>query len=142
MLHVPASMSLEVNLRIVGALLICAGVGHVALPRALGWREDLAQVSLLNRQVGTVHVFFIGLTCVLLGALPLLMPEELLGPGRLASAVLVVEAIFWGARLLVQLAVFDRSLWLGDRRRTLAHVAFSALWAYVTGVFVWALAAS
>jgi hypothetical protein len=142
MLHVPASMSLEVNLRIVGALLICAGVGHVALPRALGWREDLAQVSLLNRQVGTVHVFFIGLTCVLLGALPLLMPEELLGRDRLPGAVLVVEAIFWGARLLVQLAVFDRSLWLGDRRRTLAHVAFSALWAYVTGVFVWALAAS
>jgi hypothetical protein len=132
--------SVELHLRIVGALLVGVGIGHVALPRALGWRVDLAQVSLLNRQVGAVHVFFIGLTCVLLGAIPLFLPDELLEPDRLAGAVLVAEAIFWGARFVVQVVVFDRSLWRGDRHRTLAHLGFCLLWAYVTGTFVWALA--
>ena len=41
-----------------------------------------------------------------------------------------------------QLFLFDRRHWRGDRLHTAVHVAFTLLWAYLTAVSAWALAAA
>ncbi|WP_030275996.1 hypothetical protein [Streptomyces sp. NRRL B-24484] len=134
-------LTLEVQLRLVGAALIAMGALHIVLPRLIGWPSDLAGTTLLTRQVSYVHLFFIAMTCVLLGLLPLLLAPDLLAGGRLGTALLVAQTLFWGTRWLFEFAVFSPELWRGDRLRTAAHVGLSVLWTWVTAVFACALVA-
>jgi hypothetical protein len=132
-------LTLETQLRLVGSVLVAVGLLHAALPRVIGWPADLAGTTLLTRQVASVHVFFIGLTCVLLGLLPLAPAPSLLAGGPLATALLGGQSLFWGTRWVFEFAVFSPRIWRGDRFRTAGHVALSLLWTWVTGVFVVAL---
>ncbi len=132
---------LELHLRIAGWAVIAIGLAHVGLPRALGWHVELATASLLTRQIAHVHSAYIGLTCVLLGALPALAPGLLTTSGALGLWVLGGLIAFWGSRLIVQLAVYDARLWRGNGPRTAVHVAATLLWAYETFVYALAFAA-
>ncbi|MEV8094756.1 hypothetical protein [Kitasatospora sp. NPDC085879] len=135
-------LTLEGQLRLVGAALIGMGALHAVLPRLIGWPADLAGTTLLTRQVSYAHLFFIGLTCAVLGLLPLLLAPDLLAGGRLGTALLTAQTLFWGIRWLFEFAVFSPKLWRGDRLRTAAHVALSVLWTWVTAVFTCALLAA
>lgn len=130
-------MSLEVHLRIAGALLLLLAAAHPFLPKQLGWKDDLAKLTLLNRQIFLVHVGFIVLILVLFGALALFFASDLVAPSRLATAVLAGLTLFWGLRLLTQQLIYDRSLWRGNRRNTVFHILASLLWTYLTAVFGW-----
>lgn len=127
------------HLTLVGLVLLVLGLVHVALPRVLGWEHELAGASLLNRQVSYVHCYFIGMACVLWGLLPLVAGPHLLDPDPVTRVVLVGAVAFWGSRLVIQLAVFNR-----HARRSRAWCAVSlagtGLWAYLTVVWSCALA--
>jgi hypothetical protein len=101
---------------------------------------DLSGTTLLTRQVSYAHLFFIGLTCVLLGALPLASAGDLLSGGPLPTAILCGQTLFWGNRWLMQFTYFSSSLWRGHPLRTAAHLALAGLWTWVTAVFALALA--
>lgn len=130
-------MSLETHLRLAGVLLLLLAAVHPLFPKQLGWKEDLAKLSLLNRQIFLVHVGFIVLMLVLFGVLVLVFTADLVAPSRLAAAVLGGLTLFWGLRLLTQQFIYDRSLWRGNRRNTLLHILASLLWTYLTAVFAW-----
>ncbi len=98
-------------------LLILAGIGQLALavgslaiPRVLGWREETRRLSRLTRQVFWTYSFYIWGTNVCLGALSAFAPGWLLDPTPLARAVCGYTAIYWGARLLLQLFCYDRTV--------------------------------
>jgi hypothetical protein len=130
-------VSLELHLRIAGALLLLLAAAHPFFPKQLGWRDDLAKLTLLNRQIFLVHVGFIVLILVLFGALALFFAADLVAPSRLATAVLAGLTLFWGLRLVTQQLIYDRSLWRGNRRNTILHILASLLWTYLTIVFGW-----
>jgi hypothetical protein len=130
-------VSLELHLRIAGALLLLLAAAHFLFPQQLGWKEDLAKLTLLNRQIFLVHVGFIMLILVLFGALAFFFAGDLVAPSRLAEAVLAGLTIFWGLRFLTQQFIYDRSLWRGNRRNTILHILASLLWTYLTIVFGW-----
>jgi hypothetical protein len=130
-------MSLELHLRIAGALLLLLAAIHPWMPKELRWKEDLAKLTPVNRQVFLVHAGFLVLLLVLTGSLLLFYAGELAAPGRLSRALLGGLALFWGLRLITQLFVYDRSLWRGNPRYTAVHVAFTLLWFYLTAVFGW-----
>ena len=132
-------MSLALHLRIAGLGLIVLAFAHLAFPRHFRWKEELARLSLLNRQIFQVHVFFIGLVLVLFGAVSLLLPEALLTPGPLSRAVLGGFTLFWSLRLIVQLFVYDSALWRGNRLYTAFHFLFTAYWTYLVAVYASAL---
>jgi hypothetical protein len=121
-------------------VLLGVAATHVVLPRAMGWKVELAGVSLLTRQVSYVHTYFIGLMCAMFGLVALLFPGELLAGDRLAVPILVAAVAVWGSRLAVQVFVFDSTLWKGRALTVAGHVAFVVLWSYLTFVFGWALA--
>ena len=133
-------LTLTGQLRLVGLALVAMGLVHAVLPRLIGWPADLAGTTLLTRQVSYAHLFFIGLTCVLLGALPLAFAPELLGGGPLPTALLGGQAVFWGLRWVMQFAYFSPRLWRGDPLRTAAHLGLALLWTWVAAVFGTALA--
>jgi hypothetical protein len=133
-------MTLAMNLRIVGVMLMALGLSHMFFNRYFGWERELEQVSLLTRQIFFVHTFFIGLGVMMAGAGSLFYAGALLRAGALSRAILAGMVFFWFCRLFVQIFVYDAAIWRGDRFRTAMHVAFSALWVYVTATYGSALA--
>ena len=132
-------MSLSLQLKIVGASLLLLAVAHAFFPRWFNWTEELGRVSSLNRQVFQIHCFFIGLILFLFGLLSLCFTDALLERTLLARVVLAGLLVFWLTRLVVQLFVYDPSLWKGNRFNTRIHLLFSFMWAYYVAVFGWAL---
>jgi len=125
-------------------LLIFAGLGQLglaagslALPRILRWREDTQKLRPLTRQVFWTYASYIWVTNVCFGALSIAAPGVLLDHSPLARLVTGYIALYWGARLLVQLFYFDRSQAPPGALYKLADVALVGLflgWTAVYGV--------
>ena len=128
-----------VSLRVVGIAMAALVVVNLVVPGRYRWREELALLSLLNRQIFQVHGFFIVLTLALFSALLLTCGEALLAPSRLSRAVLLGLTIFWGARMLAQWFYYSPEIWRGNRFNTVMHYFFSAVWIYMTVTFLSAL---
>jgi hypothetical protein len=132
-------MNIAIHIKTVGALLLMLAAAHVVFPKRFNWREELARLSLLNRQIFLVHCFFICLLLVLMGTLSVFYTDALLQPSPLARLVLFGLTLFWGLRLLTQLFVYDRALWRGNRFNTVAHFLFTGFWSYCTVAYGGAL---
>lgn len=122
------------HLKAVGVLLMALAAVHIVFPAYFGWRDGLAQLSPINREMMYVHTGFVALTVFLMGLLSLTSAEAL-ARTPLGRRVALGLAVFWGVRLLVQFFGYSPSLWRGKRFETGVHVAFSVLWSYVTWVF-------
>jgi hypothetical protein len=97
-------------------LIVSAGVGQLglvvaslAIPRALRWREDLARLRPLTRQVFWVYAAYIWATNLAFGMFSTFSPRRLLDRTPLAGAVCAYIAIYWGARLVIQFTYLDRT---------------------------------
>jgi hypothetical protein len=111
----------------------------VVVPKRFRWREEMATLSLLNRQIFQAHAVFLVLTLALISALLLTSSDALLEPTRLSRAILIGLTIFWTLRLVMQWGFFSPALWRGHRFNTAMHYLFSAIWIYVSTVFAAAL---
>jgi hypothetical protein len=128
-------LSLATQLRIAGLLLVALALVHVAFPKRFGWREELPRLSLLNRQMFVVHCFFIAVVLVLFGLLSFVVAADLGAPTLLSKAMLAAFTTFWALRLCVQVFVYDRRLWRGNRFNTTVHILFCCLWTYLVAVY-------
>lgn len=126
---------MEVHIRIIGALLIALSLVHVGFPKRFNWDSELALLSLLNRQMMKIHTLFIAIMVLLMGLLCLLHSEELVGT-ELGKSVSLGFGIFWAIRLYIQLFGYSSELWKGKRFETSVHVVFTAIWMYLSAVFI------
>ncbi|GAB3325118.1 hypothetical protein ACFQT0_15585 [Hymenobacter humi] len=126
---------MELQLKLIGFLLVILAVLHAAFARYFNWRHEFAAVSLINRQMMYVHTFFIAFTVLLMGLLCLSSAGELIST-PLGRKLALGCGAFWLARLLVQFFGYSAVLWQGKRFETVVHVTFSVLWAYLSAVFV------
>ena len=131
---------MDIHLRIIGIALIILGILHVVFPWYFNWKTELERLSLVNRQIMQVHTFFIALVVLLMGALCLVAPTELLQTplGQVLSFGL---AIFWTARLVIQFFGFSPALLKGKPFETIVHIVFSSFWVYLSWAF-WTIALS
>jgi len=127
---------LTLHLRLSGAALLLLCLLHFFFPRRFRWKEEFGALSLLNRQIFYVHTFFVGLVLVMMGVPLLFEPAVLLERSRLGGWVAAGFTVFWGMRLLIQWFGYSAELWWGKRLETLVHFAFTAFWAYLTGLGV------
>lgn len=128
-----------VHLRIVGTLMALLVVMHAFIPARLRWREELARLSNINRQIFLVHTMFIVVLLALFAVLLAVYADALLQPGPLSRAVLAGLTIFWTLRLLTQWFIYSPEVWRGNRVNTTVHIVISAVWIYVVGVCATAL---
>ena len=126
---------LVTHLRLAGVLLAGLAVLNVFVPSRFRWREELARVSLLNREIFQVHTIFLIVTLTLFSALLLTSADALVEPARLPRAILAGLTLFWGLRMLMQWFYYSPAIWRGHPFNTLMHVLFSGLWIYFTAVF-------
>lgn len=125
---------MELQVKIIGVILIILAIVHAAFPRRFKWKDELSSLSLINRQMMMVHTFFIALTLLLMGALCIYGSNELVNTpfGRIIALGLF---IFWCVRLVFQFFVYSSELWKGKLFETLIHILFSLIWLYFTLVF-------
>lgn len=69
---------MEIHFKIIGVLLIALALVHIVFPKYFNWDKELKSLSLINRQMMTVHTFFIALTVLLMGLLCLTSSTELI----------------------------------------------------------------
>jgi len=130
---------MELQLKLIGALLLMLSLIHIIFPRYFAWKAELIKLSLINRQIVQVHTFFIALMLFLMGLLCISSAHELINT-LLGKRVLWGMGIFWLCRLLIQFFGYSPVLWKGKRFETMIHIVFSALWIYITGTFFYILA--
>jgi hypothetical protein len=126
---------MELQLKIVGVLLLLLSAIHAFFPGYFKWARAFAGLDLLSRQMVYVHTFFIALVVLLMGILCLTSYDELTHT-LLGSRLSMGMGIFWFIRLLVQFFVYSPMLWRGKRFETIIHFIFSILWLYFSVVFL------
>lgn len=127
---------MELQIEIIGYLLILLSCIHVIFPKYFGWKEDLAPLQQINRSMMKVHTFFIALTVFLMGLLCVTSAEELLQT-ELGSKICLGLGLFWLIRLFFQFFIYPSSLWKGRRLETVIHVIAIVFWVFLTYSFLW-----
>ena len=124
------------------SLLVTAGVGQLilvvaslAIPRVLRWPEDLARLRPLTRQVFWTYAGYIWATNLAFGLVSALAPGWLLDRSPLAGAVCGFIATYWGARVVIQFAYFERADAPQGLRYTLGEAALVVLFVGLTLVY-------
>jgi hypothetical protein len=126
---------MQIHLKIIGVLLIALGLIHIFFPKYFNWNKELKSLSLINRQMMTVHTFFIAFTVFLMGLLCFTSSTELIET-NLGKKISLGLGIFWTIRLFIQFFGYSRELWKGKIFETAMHIIFSLLWGYLSFIFL------
>jgi hypothetical protein len=125
-------------------LIFAAGVGQLGVlvasslvPFRLNWKDELASLSRLHRQMYWVYGGYVVLSIVAFGLLSLAHSRELADGGGLARGVCLYVAVFWGVRVGLQ-GVFDVKAHLTAWWLRLGYHTLTVLFVYFTIVFGWA----
>lgn len=122
---------IELLLSAAGLLQLVIAGANVALPGVLHYRENLARVSPIVREVFIVHAGYIVLVVVAFGVISLAFASELAGGSPLGRFLSGFLALFWFLRLPVQLA-YDPAL---RRKYRMLDVAFLAALVFLSGTY-------
>jgi hypothetical protein len=126
---------MELQLKIIGFLLILLAIVHVIFPKYFDWESQLSTLSLINREMMYIHTFFIAFVVLLMGILCVTSSSELVSTS-LGNRICLGLGIFWGTRFLIQFFGYSSQLWKGKPFETIVHVLFSLLWGYLTFIFL------
>lgn len=128
---------MEIHFKFIGFSLLILSAVHVVFPKYFKWKEELASLSLVNRQMIYVHTFFIALVLFLMGILCIISANELVSTA-LGKKISTGFGIFWVLRLAVQFLGYSSELWRGKTFETGVHILFSVFWTYLSVVFLMA----
>jgi hypothetical protein len=129
---------MHLHLKIIGTLLIILALIHIVFPKYFNWEKELSSLSLINRQMISVHTFFIALTIFLMGLLCFTLPNDLIET-NLGKKISLGLGIFWTLRLIIQFFGYSSKLWKGKAFETTVHILFAFLWTYLSFIF-WIIA--
>jgi len=125
---------MELQIKIIGSLLMSLAWVHIFFPKYFNWKEDLKSLSLINRQMMIIHTVFIALVVFLIGLLCFTSSEDLVFT-NLGKKISLGLAIFWSIRLVIQFFGYSSKLWKGKLFETIIHILFSLLWTYLSIIF-------
>jgi hypothetical protein len=112
----------ETLLWAAGALQLVIAGANLFLPRILRYRENLARVSPMVREIFLVHSGYIVLMLVAFGIISIAFAPDLAGGSGLGRFLSAFLALFWGLRIPVQVA-YDPAI---RRKYRLFDAAFLA----------------
>lgn len=117
---------------LAGAIHLFIAAMNVPLPRILGYREQLARVSPIIRQIFVVHSIYIVLVLIGLSLLCFRFASQLAGDNPIGVFLSGCLAVFWTLRLLIQLFYYDAKL---KNTYRLVHLTFTLAIGFLSGVF-------
>jgi hypothetical protein len=98
---------MKILLQLAGFLQLSILIASALVPRVLDWRRNLAGLNPFLRKLFWVYGIFIVLVIIGFAALTLLHAAAMASGEPVARSLCALIAIFWAARLVVQIAVFD-----------------------------------
>ena len=128
-------LKLETLLRIGGVLHFGVLFASALVPWVLDWRADLAKVSRFMRQLVWVYGAFIVLVIVGFGALSIAHADTLAGATPVGRSLCGFIAIFWLARLGVQVFVIDARPFLRNLLLKVGDHGLTAVFTYLAIVY-------
>ncbi|MBK9317534.1 MAG: hypothetical protein IPM91_00985 [Bacteroidetes bacterium] len=127
---------MEIHYKIIGILLMLLALIHIIFPKYFNWKVELKSLSLINREMMTIHTLFIAVVVFLMGLLCLTSATALIETD-LGKRISLGLGIFWGLRLFTQFFGYSSALWKGKSFETTVHILFSLFWSYLTIVFMY-----
>ena len=128
----------EILITLAGAGQLCVLVASALVPARLNWKQDLASLSRLHRQMYWTYGGYVVMAIIAFSVISLLNAGELAEGGLLARSICAYIMVFWGVRLALQ-TVFDAkehltTWWLvaGYHTLTLLFLFFTITYAIVT----------
>ena len=129
---------LELLLRLAGMLHFAILLASALTPHALDWRKSLASLHPFLRRLFWVYGAFIVLVIVNFGVLTLVHADAMAAGLPVARALCSFIAVFWLARLGVQLFVFDARPFLTNWFYKLGYHGLTVVFIYFVFVYGWA----
>lgn len=125
---------MQVHFKIIGVLLMFLAFIHIIFPKYFKWKDELKSLSLINKQMMTIHTFFIALMVFLMGLLCFTSATELIVT-KLGKTISLGLGIFWATRLFIQFYGYSTELWKGKIVETIIHILFTVFWIYLNIIF-------
>ena len=129
---------LIIALKLAGIGQIVLVLASVAIPHCLCWKVGLAGLRTLLRQMFWTYAVYVTGVHLFAGIISLIAAEELINGGIVSTAVCLLMAVWWGARIGIQFLFFDRTDVPDTLFNKLAEVGLVLLFAYLTIVYSWA----
>ncbi|MCC6723447.1 MAG: hypothetical protein IT258_02980 [Saprospiraceae bacterium] len=123
-------------------LIELCGVGHIVLsfaslliPRFLNWKNDLAALPILLRQMFWTYAAYILVINFCFGIVSIWGADDLLNGSFLAKCLSLFIGFYWFARVLIQFFYFDRKTAPKGLIYTLGEIGLVGLFIIFTLVY-------
>jgi hypothetical protein len=113
-------------------------IASALVPRVLEWRQNLAGLNPFLRRLFWVYGVFIVLTIVAFAMLTFLHAGAMAAGEPVARSLCAFIAIFWTARLVVQIAVFDARPFLTNWFYKAGYHALTVIFTVLVLIYGWA----
>ena len=127
----------ETLLRVGGAIQLGILTASALVPGQLHWQTELRKLPPLSRHLIWVHGGYIVLMIASLGLLSICEASQLAEGSLLARTVCGFVALFWFARLAIQLVVFDARPYFVRRWLKVGHHALTVAFVCLTAIYGW-----
>ena len=127
---------MDLALWVAGAAHFVILVASAQVPSRLGWREDFAKPTPFNRKLMWTYAAFTVLTIIAFGVLTLVLHGEMVRGDRAAVALAAFIAIYWTARILVDLVWFGHSGWPRGFAFVVGHALLFGLFGALAATYI------
>jgi hypothetical protein len=110
-------------------------IASASTPRVLDWRKNLAVLHPFLRKLFWVYGVFVVMMIVAFAVLTFRHADAMAAREPVARSLCLFIAIFWGARLLVQFAIFDARPFLTNWFYKTGFHALTIIFAFLTFVY-------
>ena len=110
-------------------------IASASTPRVLDWRKNLAVLHPFLRKLFWVYGVFVVMVIIAFAALTFRHADAMAAREPVARSLCLFIAIFWGARLLVQFAIFDARPFLTNWFYKTGFHALTIIFAFLTFVY-------
>ena len=124
-------------IRIAGTIQLSILIASALVPFRLNFKRDLAVLPTLHRQLYWTYGGYVVMSIIALGLISLTCADDLAAGSRLARAVCIYGAVFWGVRLSLQ-AVFVVKPHLTTWWLTLGYHTLTVLFVFNASVYLFA----
>ncbi|MEP6614241.1 MAG: hypothetical protein ABJA76_20200 [Mucilaginibacter sp.] len=131
----PDNPIIQQLISLAGLAQITLVIGSPFIPKALGWKGELAKVQPLIKQMFWTYAAYILVINLCFGLLSIFDYKELTNGSNLATIINGFIAVYWISRVLIQFFYFDRSNFPVGKWNKLAEVILILLFISLSAVY-------
>ena len=126
---------MKLLLQLAAAVQLLILIASASTPRVLDWRKNLAVLHPFLRRLFWVYGVFVVMVIIAFAVLTFRHADAMAAREPVARSLCLFIAIFWGARLLVQFAIFDARPFLTNWFYKTGFHALTIIFAFLTFVY-------